>query len=231
MARVLIKHASIMALLIFTLYAVISNIALGQMTFEIHPVTAYLALVITLLLLFNVEGLEIAVTALYGVVLDDKARKRFHRAGAIHKLTSDPAVLKNFLIGRQVFVILLVFILAGLTSSDQKYLPFTGIRLPDLVALVLFKLGFLGALVTFWLGQISGKILASQEPIRFLNFPAQVIIVRLAILVANSGLSYPIEKLLRTGATVPAVSVAPRYCDFAPAAKKPGRKIPSRIFD
>ena len=229
MPKVLVKHASIMALLVFTLYAVVSNIALGQMTFAIHPVAAYLVLGITLLLLFNVEGLEIAVTALYGVTLDEKMRRRFHTAAAIHKLTSDPAILKNFLIGRQVFVILLVFVLAGLTSSDQQYLPYTQLRLPDLVTLVIFKLGFLGALVTFWFGQISGKILASQQPIRFLNFPLQIVIVKLAILVASTGLSYPVEKLLRTGA-LSSVTIAPRYCDFSPADKM-NRRVPHGIFD
>lgn len=148
-----------------------------------------------------------------------KAPMAFHPsvtlAAARNCLTSDPLTLKNFLIGRQVFVILLVFILAGLTSSDQQYLPFTEIRVPEILALVIFKLGFLGALLTFWLGQISGKILASQEPVRFLNFPLQVIIVRLAILIANSGLAYPVEKLVRARVSLPAVSVAPKYCDFS----------------
>ncbi|HXV45609.1 MAG TPA: hypothetical protein VD736_02945, partial [Nitrososphaera sp.] len=108
-----------------------SNIFLGQMTFDVNPIAAYLALVMTLLLLFNVEGLEIAVTALYGVALNERMKRRFHTTAVIHELTSDPVILKNFLIGRQVFVILLVFILAGLTSSDQRYLPFTEIRLPE----------------------------------------------------------------------------------------------------
>jgi len=201
------------------------------MTFNIPPVAAYLALAATLALLFNVEGLEIAVTALYGVGLEERTRKRFHTAAVIHALTSDPITLKNFLVGRQVFVIMLVFILAGLTSSDQEYLPFTEIRLPDMLALVIFKLGFLGALLTFWLGQISGKILASQEPIRFLNFPLQVVIVRLAVVVASSGLAYPVEKLVRARASLATVSVSPRCCNFSPADRVPTQKDHPRIFD
>ena len=100
MQKLSLKHASITALFLFTLYMVLSNIALGQMTFDIHPIVAYLALVTALLLLFNVEGLEIAVTALYGVNLDERMRKRFHTTAVIHDLTSDPQILKNFLIGK-----------------------------------------------------------------------------------------------------------------------------------
>jgi hypothetical protein len=225
------KHASITALFLFTLYIVLSNIALGQMTFDIHPIVAYLALVIALLLLFNVEGLEIAVTALYGVTLDKRMRKQFHTTAVIHDLTSDPLILKNFLIGRQVFVIVLVFVLAGLTSSDQRFLPFTEIRLPDLLALVIFKVGLLGALMTFWLGQISGKIMASQAPVRFLNFPVQIILVKFAILVANSGLAYPIEKLVHARVSLSTVSHVPAYCDFSPTRRPTMKKDMHGIFD
>ncbi len=201
------------------------------MTFELHPIAAYAALGLTLSLLFTVEGLEIAVTALYGVALDERTKKRFHTTATIHKLTSDPVALKNFLVGRQVFVILLVFVLAGLTSSDQQHLPFTGIQLPPLLALVIFKLGFLGALMTFWLGQISGKILASQEPIRFLNFPIQVLIVRIAVLIASSGLAYPVEKLVGTTVSLSTVSLPPRYCDFSPPQRQASRSEARPIFD
>lgn len=223
-----VRHGFVLALFAFTLYVVLANIALGQMTFELHPVIAYIVLAITLGFLFNVEGLEIAVTALYGVTLDRRTKKQFNTARNIHELTSAPKNLKNFLIGRQVFVIMLVFVLAGLTSSDQQFLPFTDIRLPDVVSLVIFKLGFLGALLTFWMGQISGKIMASQNPVKFLDFPLQAVIVRLALLIGSTGLAYPVEKLVRHESLATARADYLGCCGFSPEdriSRQDGRRV------
>jgi hypothetical protein len=114
---------------------------------------------------------------------------------------------------------MLVFILAGLTSSDQQFLPFTDIRLPDVVSLVIFKLGLFGALLTFWMGQISGKIMASQNPVKFLDFPLQAVIVRLALLIGSTGLAYPVERLVGRQSLAAAKAGYLGCCSFSPEDK------------
>jgi hypothetical protein len=174
------------------------------------PAWASLAVLVCLLItLAVVEGLEVSVLSLQLRRLD-AVRTKFPRAYSTHaEVTASGKTVARFLSGRQVFVIMLVFLIAQLTSFPEMTMwPFTSIPLPDWMSpwfqLIFLKWGLLGAFVAVWIGQLAPKLIANDDSIKFLNVWNMKVITKLALFTDALGLTLPsswISKSLLRGHT------------------------------
>lgn len=197
-STIFLKKTIVLSLFVFSIGVVVSGIESGRTGIPIgDPITAYVILAVALGLLFDIEGVEIGVTALSRMNLNDKTRENHPMSSYVYKVIMSGNNFNFFLIGRQLIVILTVFIIAGLTSSETSSL--FGLKISSLLSLLLYNLGLCGALLTFWMAQIPGKILAGRDPIKFLDLPFQILLVQVAIFIGKTGLWYPAELLIGKG--------------------------------
>lgn len=109
-----------------------------------------------LALLFLVEGLEVSVVKLSASLDNQK--------------------VSAFLAGRQLFTVMVIFLLAGLSTfpAGISRLPFLPVALPTWSAPILspmLNLGLGGSLLVLWFGQQSAKLTANKYPQKFMDFP------------------------------------------------------------
>ena len=123
-------------------------------------------------MIFFLEALEVSVIALY-------ARKQ---------LPLTEVSMANFLKGRQLMLILIVFVSAQASASPESALPFTGIGIPHLLAIPLFQWGFLGSLLVLWIGQLGGKVIASASPKAIMKMAPSRTFLRLSIILGGTSL-------------------------------------------
>jgi len=76
-------------------------------------------------------------------------------------------ILEKFLLGRQVFVVVVVFMLARITSPTDLT-RFMGADLPGWLTSFIAT-GLVGVIMVVILGQLLPQILAVQYPLQFLN--------------------------------------------------------------
>lgn len=163
----------------FALFMVFFGICTGQTNFSVTfsflpPWTGIFVLLAALYSLGMLEGLQIAIVELKQ--WDIHAFKKSHpRAYTLQTLLSDHCMVERFLIGRQVFVVLLVFFAALLTSFPSKpgESPFwpDGTLIPTWFTSIFLTTGLLGALVVVAFAQLLPQLVASRSPIYFLNVP------------------------------------------------------------
>lgn len=161
---------------IFSVYMVIGCIWTGQASFleGRNPIILVLLLLILISLIGGLEGLQIAVATLERRSLDE-LQDKYSRAHRLHKefKMKDPVVM-DFFSGRQLLIVVLVFMAARLTSfPDVQTWPFTETAFPGWMTPwfqeIFLKLGLLGAFVTYWFGNLAPQIIATFYPVRFLD--------------------------------------------------------------
>ena len=91
-----------------------------------------------------------------------------------HEIVNRPNNMKRFIIGRQFFTVLVVFLIAQ--CSTFPYWPSGNIDTS--VFWVFVKSGLVGVFVVLAFGQLLPELLAAEYPLRFLNMPGSLFIVR-----------------------------------------------------
>jgi len=89
------------------------------------------------------------------------------------------AKVKKFLVGRQFFVIFVVFLIAQLTSFPGIPPDFAG--MPPLMVLVLIQTGLPGVALTLTVGQLISQIYVEEFTMQFLNLPGCEFCIRLSL--------------------------------------------------
>lgn len=132
------------------------------------------------------EGIQIALFAVVNLSEDELAHHRMVKA--VCDLTFRGTNLQAFLIGRQIFVTLCMFVIARIitlnvdTGVDENiYGVSDGIQ-------AFFNTGLLGALITTIVASLAWRIIASSFPVAFLSNPLIYLIVRLCLVVEASGI-------------------------------------------
>lgn len=148
-----------------------------------------------LALLAVYEGLQISIVLLRLKDLHS-LRERLPRAYALHPLFRHEEGTRRFLAGRQFFVVVVVFLVARLTSvPTPDNLPWLGIAMPhwlmSSVGFVCWDLGIAAALLTLWIGQLAPQFIANRLPARFLQFPGMGLALKAAILLDDLGVTAP----------------------------------------
>jgi hypothetical protein len=170
-----------LACLVIIVYA----IANGHAKLPGHPIILYCIFVFVVTLLGFLEGLQIAI-----LVLEKVNRELFaHNTKAYnnHKLaTRDEGLnVQRFLIGRQFFVVFVVFLSAQLTTYPTLELP-----LPSWLFTFLIETGLPGCLVVLAFGQLMPQLVASTHPITMMGLPFSWATIQMALMFETLGVTH-----------------------------------------
>lgn len=162
---------------IFVLVA-FAGIALSYCVLKLHPAANFILLFFALVLLAYVEALHYAVVAVEKWDMEQFA-DRFPRAVKCHKLVDTPEKVKKFLVGRQFFVIFVVFLIAEITSFPDIPNNFAG--LPPTMVLILLQTGLPGIALVLTYGQLVSQIFVEEFTMQFLNYYGCEFCIRLSL--------------------------------------------------
>ena len=122
---------------------------------QLHPALNFILLAGAIVLLAYVEALHYGVVAIEKWDMDKYALE-YPRACKMHKLVDTPVKVKKFLVGRQFFVIFVVFLIAQITSFPHIPKGFAG--MPELMVLLLMQTGLPGIALTLTFGQLVSQL-------------------------------------------------------------------------
>lgn len=149
------------------------------------PTWASIIIFITLMCLAGLmEGMQIAAFALLNV--PEEELKKHSVAHTNCQLMFTGSNLQSFLIGRQIFVACLNFIVARIASiaGPEDYAIFGAS--PSLQ--FFYNTGLLGSVVLTIIGSLIWRIIASSCPLPFMSNPIIYVIIRMCLLLEASGL-------------------------------------------
>jgi hypothetical protein len=146
----------------------------------------YALFVFSIVLLAYLEGLQVAILALEKV--DPSFFQNKPRAYKAHMLATAHRGLnvQRFLVGRQFFVVFVVFLSAQLTTYTSMPLD----ALPRWLFIVVIETGLPGALVVLAFGQLMPQLIAATHPVAFMNLPGSLFVIRLALVFAALGITH-----------------------------------------
>lgn len=158
--------------------AAFAGIALTYCVLKLHPAINFVLLILALTLLSYVEALHYAVVAVEKWDMSQYA-DRFPRAVKCHKLVDTPEKVKKFLVGRQFFVIFVVFLIAQITSFPDIPNDFAG--LPSAMVLILLQTGLPGIALVLTYGQLASQIFVEEFTLQLLNYYGCEFCIRLSL--------------------------------------------------
>jgi hypothetical protein len=200
----------------FWLYATVHSVADG----EIAPLITAVGALALLVLLFGMEGLEVAVI--------DRWRSMYPE-----RTTSD---LAAWLAARQLFVALIVTTATILAHRDAIIIPGSSSEITSGIVLAIFDLTWTGFTV-LWFAQIFPKHLAATNPDRYLAhmravlFPIVEVVRRIGVSKPGEWVAAAVERRLdwhrehvpsiEETPPVPAESLADIWSQLSPASALP----------
>lgn len=154
------------------------GVAMGYSVLQIHPAINFVLLFFALVLLAYVEALHYACVAVEKWDMSMYA-ERFPRAVKCHALVDCPEKVKRFLVGRQFFVIFVVFLISQITTFPSIPHDFAG--LPAILVLILIETGLPGVFLTLTVGQLISQIFVEEFTLQFMNLYGCEFIIRLCL--------------------------------------------------
>jgi len=173
-------------LLLFSFVVTIKALFAGSTTMW-NGVPAYISVIslaVLILVVGNMEALQIAMLAV--VHLPEDTLKQYPVAQRNCNLTFKGSNLQAFLVGRQIFQTILMFVIARITTLDVADDTENIFGVNDGIQKV-FNAGFLGALISTICASLSWRVIASTFPIAFLRSPFANPTIRFCLLVENTG--------------------------------------------
>jgi len=152
---------------------------------SVPPAVSVILLLVLISLTGLMEGLQIAF---FAVVHHDQDLDKYRVAKQNCKLVFKGKNLQTFLIGRQILQTVVMFVIARITTVDSHsdenlFGASAGLQ-------AFFNTGLMGAFFSAIIASLCWRVLASTFPMAFLSNPASSIIIRLCIVVENSGICY-----------------------------------------
>jgi hypothetical protein len=142
------------------------------------PVVTFILLSVALILLAYVEALHYACVAVERWDMPSYEEK-FPRAVKCWRLVDNPEKVKKFLVGRQFFVIFVVFLIAQITSFPG--LPDDFLSLPKIILVLVIGTGLPGIAITLTFGQLISQIYVEEYTIQFLNLYGCEFVIQLSL--------------------------------------------------
>ena len=168
------------------------------------PTWASVIIFMTLMCLAGLmDGMQIAAFALMNV--PEEELRRHSVAYTNCQLMFSGQNLPSFLIGRQIFVASLMFIIARIASisGPEGYVIFgvpAGLQ-------SFFDTGLMGSVVLTIIGSLVWRVVASSYPLAFMSNPMVYVVIRMCLLVEGSGICASSWGLARAHKFI---------CDFKP---------------
>jgi len=153
-----------------------------------HPAVHYPLLIFVLTLLAYLEGLQVAILALERV--DRNAFRDRKKSFASHKLATANRGrnVQRLLIGRQFFVVFVVFLIAQLTTYTKMRQELESI--PKFLFILIIETGFPGALIVLAFGQLMPQLIAATHPITFMGLPCAWSVIQLCLVFESFGVTH-----------------------------------------
>ena len=117
-----------------------------------------------------------------------KIGKLYPKAARCHALVDTPMKVKKFLVGRQFFVIFVVFLIAQLTTFPKMPSNFAGLG-SGLVS-VLAKTGLPGVALVLTFGQLISQLFVEEFTVQFVNMPGNEAVIRLCLATEYCGVCH-----------------------------------------
>jgi len=169
---------------------------------SVPPAAGFFIFLLLLFMAGTLEGFQIALFACQK--LDPESFRDSHpRAfqNLTHVFNGDN--LNAFLIGRQVLITLLVFILSQVTTiSALEEGEDTVFGLPVGLQEGLLETGLLGALITTILGSLTARVIATAFPLGFCNAPGMGLVVSVCLFfewIGVTNVAWPLSAVYKKG--------------------------------
>lgn len=150
-ARLIGCSAVVTVLLIVDFY----SISMRYCILQLHPAANFVLLFFALTLLAYVEALHYGVVAIEKWDMKQYAEK-YPRVVRLHALVDTPKKVKQFLVGRQFFVVFVVFLIAEITSFP--YIPKDFAGLPRIMVIIFIQTGLPGVALVLTFGQLISQL-------------------------------------------------------------------------
>ena len=183
----------------------------GYAIMKSHPAILFAVLLICLVILAYIEGLHFGIVSAQHLPI--LPHSSLHRATRIQEIISkDQHVIQRFLIGRQLCVIITVFVIAEITTFPGKnklnsikynknilliiinFIYLYNVDWPYEIypysIIVLFRCGLPGILLTLTFGQLLPQLLCEEFTLQFLNLPGCYSMVQIGLFIESLGISH-----------------------------------------
>jgi len=165
-----------------------------------HPAVALIIFFVLLGLVGLMEGMQIAAFAL--LKMSDEELSNYKIAHKNCRLMYEGTNLQSFLVGRQIFVAALMFIVARIAAIhiDTEMGETNIFGVSDGVQEFL-DTGLLGAIILTIIGSLAWRVIASSFPLLFMSNPLVYVIIRACFILESTGVcsvSWLIAKVCKT---------------------------------
>ena len=169
-----------------SIVVVIIGIYNGYYVLEISVVWAYVLLLVSLTLLFYLEGLMVAIA---GTQYWEREmfREDYPRAFDLHEMANKPYNVKRFMIGRQFCTVLMCFVVAEV-STFPAWPQISGIS--PILHFIVFRSGLVGVFIVLSFGQLMPELVAAEYPLRFMNIQGSYSVVFVSLLMESVGVGH-----------------------------------------
>ena len=164
-------------LVIWCLCVIIYCVSNTYCIFKINPAASFIILLFVTTLLGYLEALHYANVSVEKWDLTEY-KDRFPRACEVQKLVKTNKLVRRFLVGRQFFVIFVVFTIAQITSFPEVPPDLWG--LPPTFVLILVQTGIPGIMWVLTFGQLIPQLFVEEFCLPFLNLPGCYSVTKLA---------------------------------------------------
>jgi len=176
--------ATILTIISITL--ICYSIGAGLAALPGHPVVLYILLVFDIILLAYLEGLQIAILALERTPCETFIQRRRAYASQSLAMRYNGHNVQRFLVGRQFFVVFVVFLCAQLTTYAELDIPW----MPRWMFVALIQTGLPGALIVLAFGQLCPQLIATTNPIAFMDLPGTWSVIQLCLYFESIGVTH-----------------------------------------
>lgn len=161
------------------------GIGSGRAVLPGSPVLHFAVLGFVLVLLGYLEGLQVAILALEG--RDGEGWRHSHpRAYTLHSLVTKGRNVQRFLVGRQFYVVFVVFLCSQVTTFPSVHRPEF---FPEVLWFCLVETALPGALLVLAFGQLMPQLIASRYPVTFCNMVGALPVLHMTLIFESIGIT------------------------------------------
>jgi protein-S-isoprenylcysteine O-methyltransferase Ste14 len=190
-----LSYSFFMIVLFTFVWLIYQSEARATIEFQLAPNYVIILSLFIILIVGFLEGSQLAI-----INISDRKRfyvsDKFETAGLVLQMTHTKESIHNYLIGRQLMVVVLVIIFSLLTAFPNINSNTFNFEIPKIINIIAFKLGLVNALILLWLGQLFPQLFANKSPQHLLNYKLVKYLVKLCFIISASKVAKPSSLLV-----------------------------------
>jgi hypothetical protein len=195
----IVKYIWSTCLVVFSLCIIFYCVSMRYCVLQTYPVILFLILFGATTLLAYVEALHYANVSVEKWDMTPY-KDRFPRACATQKLVKNNKLVQQFLVGRQFFVIFVVFTISQITAFP--YIPSNLWGMPSTFVLLVCQIGVPGIMWVLTIGQLIPQLYVEEFTLPFLNLYGCHLVTRVCFAAEWVGICHFSWILFHTVSTV-----------------------------